>query len=86
VLDDDSLLLAYEDARLAAIIRLRGAGDAVVPAAWTDLAAGKVVLTTEDPAFVSDPVPIDVHRQDGSVRVRFARPGAIVVRSVVDDR
>jgi len=39
-----------------------------------------VVLTTEDPDVVADPVPI---RSDGEsqLRLRFARPGAIVLGS-----
>jgi len=36
-------------------------------------------LSTENPTFCSDPLPIDLTLSAGSGRVRFERPGAIVL-------
>jgi maltooligosyltrehalose trehalohydrolase len=84
-LGEDSLLLCRRSAaeRLLAVIQLRQPGThdlrehslAELPRtlAWNP------VLTTEDPAFATRPAPLELTLQP--LRVSFARPGAIILRS-----
>jgi maltooligosyltrehalose trehalohydrolase len=65
---------------VAVVASLRGRG----PVAADGLPAGRdwqVVLTTEDPAFDPDPVPIGVDRSGGGLTLVFDRPGAVVLRA-----
>ena len=59
-------------AAFAICVRLRGAGEVHVK----DLGHSAAALTTEDPAFAVDPVPIRIDGRDGAIA--FARPGAVV--------
>jgi maltooligosyltrehalose trehalohydrolase len=71
----DSVMVARPGVRQRFLIvaRLRGAGRVEV----RDLAgAWKTLLTTEDPAFAPDPMPIGI---DGTA-VDFRRPGAVVLQ------
>jgi maltooligosyltrehalose trehalohydrolase len=81
-LDDDTIVLRREHrgASLAVVVRLQGAGRAVVPRDFAPAAgAGSSVLTTEDASFTDAPVPIDVAFTADVVHVTFQRPGAIVL-------
>ena len=75
-LDRDSVMVARPDSRQRFLIvaRLRGAGrvevDALAGAPW------ETVLTTEDPAFAADPMPIGIE----ATAVDFRRPGAVVLQ------
>ncbi|MEX2230149.1 MAG: malto-oligosyltrehalose trehalohydrolase [Dehalococcoidia bacterium] len=70
------------------IARLRGAGGhphapLLAPPAGS---RWEQVLTTEDAAFAPEPMPVTVAPGDaGAAAARFARPGAVVLRTV-DDR
>lgn len=60
---------------VAAVIRLRGAGKTgrITAGTW------RTLLTTEDAAFAPDPAPPTVDAAGGAVR--FARPGAVLLRA-----
>ena len=84
-LDEHSLMVTLRcgavagEHDLTAIVRLSGAGRVVVPGAgptWRD-----VFMTTEDADVTKDPAPIRVETA-APFTVRFARPGAIVVRGL----
>jgi hypothetical protein len=83
-LDDDTVaVLRHPDGidSIAIVARLAGAGDVDVP--LTDTLRNRswtTILTTEDPAFTPDPKPLRVHPANGSLRVTFAGPAAIVLR------
>jgi maltooligosyltrehalose trehalohydrolase len=87
--DADSVVLRREDADAVfwIIVRLRGAGfvdlRSLVPEAQVRRTS-RVLLTTEDPAFAEDPQPPESDGTEG--RFRFARPGAVVLRSDRDGR
>ncbi len=78
----DSVVLRREgpDAVFWVVVRLRGAGDVdlgpVLHDAQTRRTA-RVLLTTEAPQFAPDPHPPEYDGAAG--RVRFARPGAVVL-------
>ena len=69
------------------IARLVSAGDVDLGAAASalghDVPAGKfeIMLDTEHAQFAADPRAIDISTVSGATIVRFARPGAIIVRS-----
>jgi maltooligosyltrehalose trehalohydrolase len=75
-LDADSVMVARPGLgqRFLIVARLRGAGcvevDGLAGGPWTTM------LTTEDPAFAPDPMPIGI---DGTA-VDFRRPGAVVLQ------
>jgi maltooligosyltrehalose trehalohydrolase len=83
-LDENSLLLCRRSRteRLLAVVQLRGAGDhdlrdnllAKIP----ESCVWDTVLTTEDPKVSTDSAPVEIARQP--LRLRFARPGAVVLR------
>ena len=70
---------------LLVVVRLSGAGDVTVAGvpAWHDTR-----ITTEDERFAADPAPITVlglstpqsSSEDRTLTIRFARPGAVVLR------
>jgi maltooligosyltrehalose trehalohydrolase len=63
--------------QLLIIARLEGEGTVVVPDAGSR--DWQVLLTTEDSDLAPDPMPIEISTRDG-ITVRFARPGAVVLR------
>jgi maltooligosyltrehalose trehalohydrolase len=88
-LDADSLALRRDaetgPTSLWAIVRLKGAGTASLagqPAApnrhW------EFVLTTEDPHFAPDPSPPETDLAGPAPFIRFARPGAVLLRAHAD--
>jgi 1,4-alpha-glucan branching enzyme len=77
---------------LLAVIQLRGAG--VVDLQSTDIApqlrqlgvrAWEVVLSTEEPRFCPDPVPILADTSEPAPSVAFRRPGALILRPVPEE-
>jgi maltooligosyltrehalose trehalohydrolase len=85
--DADSVVLRREgpNAVFWIVVRLRGAGlvdlSPQIPEARARHTA-RVLLTTEDPPFAPDPQPPEFDRAGG--RLRFDRPGAVVV--MIDSR
>jgi maltooligosyltrehalose trehalohydrolase len=84
-LDPDTILLrrgAPAGPDLLLVSRLRGAGDVALTA--EDAGAGPdpwyVVLDTEDPRYAPDPRPIELTSVPSAVRIRFQRPGAVLLR------
>jgi maltooligosyltrehalose trehalohydrolase len=71
-------LFSRRDAHgVVVVARLAGSGDATLP---IDAGSARVLLTSEDADVVSDPVAIDVDGRS-PLRVRFGRPGALVLGS-----
>ncbi|MEO6057412.1 MAG: malto-oligosyltrehalose trehalohydrolase [Gemmatimonadales bacterium] len=56
------------DSALLALVRLRGAGATKLGKGW------RALLTTEDPEYTADPLPVEL-----GAEARFARPGAVVL-------
>jgi len=83
-LGENGLLLCRRSAtdRLLAVIQLRGSGAHDLGkynfAELSDDRVWQQVLTTEDRIFTADPVPMEAAQP---LRIRFARPGAVVLRS-----
>jgi maltooligosyltrehalose trehalohydrolase len=77
-LDDETLLIErrHEQERVWLLVRLGGDGAAAFRAA----PGAHVVLTTEDPDLSPDPRPIAVALDGDTAEVRFARPGAVLLR------
>jgi maltooligosyltrehalose trehalohydrolase len=75
-LDDDTVFFTRGDddggPTFAVCVRLRGAGAVAIGKGEV----GDPVLTTEDPAFATDPKPVRIDRREGTIE--FARPGAVV--------
>jgi maltooligosyltrehalose trehalohydrolase len=69
--------VAHHSEQLLVVARLASDGTVVVP----DVASPdwQVVLTTEDSDVASDPMPIEISTRD-RITIRFARPGAVVLR------
>ncbi|TFG87006.1 MAG: DUF3459 domain-containing protein, partial [Gemmatimonadales bacterium] len=74
---------ARDGAALVAVVRLLGSGVVEIPASalrgappgsWT------AVLSTEDPEHSPDPLPIGLDPAGRTLQVRFARPGAVVLK------
>jgi maltooligosyltrehalose trehalohydrolase len=67
---------------LLLIARLRGGGDVFLSA--EDAGPGSeswyVILDTEDDLYAPDPRPIELAEATGAVRIRFQRPGAVLLR------
>jgi maltooligosyltrehalose trehalohydrolase len=80
-LDEDTLVIrrGAGGRKVHVIVRLRGEGETDVELAGFDVA--RVLLTTEDPRFASDPRPFDIAAGNGRCRIRFSRPGAIIVEA-----
>jgi maltooligosyltrehalose trehalohydrolase len=82
-LDQDTVSLEQQmqdGSRLVTIARLRGAGEARLPAhAAPAPARVERVLTTEDREFTSDPAPIAIEHGVDGLRVAFRRPGAVLL-------
>jgi hypothetical protein len=80
--EDSVLVVRREDATAVfwIVVRLRGAGTLELTSLLADIPdrrALRVLLTTEDPRFVEDPQPPEYDGVSG--RVRFTRPGAVVL-------
>ena len=84
-LDNETLAMRRADGDdiFWVVIRLLGAGNADLSAAIVDAgdtdAEWTVVLTTEDPVFAPDSIPVVVDEQGGP-RARFARAGAVILK------
>ena len=84
-LDNETLAMRRADGNdiFWVVIRLLGAGRADLSAAIVDAgdtdAEWTVVLTTEDPVFAPDSIPVFVDEQGGPL-VRFARAGAVIFK------
>ena len=82
--DDDTIALRRADGDdvFLVVVRLRGAGSVDVGA--LSLAEQRrdweTVLTTEDPLFATDPLPIAVDLQPEGPAVQFARAGGVILR------
>jgi maltooligosyltrehalose trehalohydrolase len=69
---------------LLLLARLRGEGEIAVDA-WTAIdprRRWRVVVTTEDDTFVESPQMADIDLDGRWPRVRFARPGAIILQTL----
>ena len=81
-LDADTILMWRGGAgvSLGTVVRLRGSGAAAVPPDPAIPAPERlqVILTTEDAEFTTSPAPIPV-ALNGSLSMRFSRPGAVVL-------
>jgi maltooligosyltrehalose trehalohydrolase len=78
-LGQDALVLRRETPAMAlvVVVQLRGAGGyALAPGTWR----WSPVLTTEDAAFVTDPVPVELTLP--TLGLRFSRPGAAILKGV----
>jgi len=77
-LDGETLLIERRDGteRLWIVIRLGGAGTIAVPAAH----GAHVMLTTEDQDVAPDAQPMQITLGENTAEVRFARPGAVLLR------
>lgn len=67
---------------VVAVIRLKGSGPLLFggpPGVPLD-PAPEIILSTEDPPFAPDPMPIRLDRTGPVARVLFERPGAAVIR------
>jgi hypothetical protein len=62
---------------IAVVIRLKGSGLLVLPMTGEGREP-KAILTTEDPAFATDPSPIRV--DPSGLSLNFQRPGAYLFR------
>jgi maltooligosyltrehalose trehalohydrolase len=84
-LDENSLLLCRRSPTecLLAVIQLRGAGDHDLGdhflAKLAENCIWDNVLSTEDAEVAPDPAPVEIAHQP--LRLRFARPGAVILRS-----
>ena len=78
VLDHETLLIERRDGgeRLWIVVRLGGEGTVRAPVPR----GAHVMLTTEDSDVAADSRPINLEFGDGAVEVRFARPGAVMMR------
>jgi maltooligosyltrehalose trehalohydrolase len=78
-LDAETILLVRRngDERLWVVVRMRGAGTALICGAG----AVRTLLTTEDPDLAIDPVPLEIVPRGEHAEVRFLRPGAAVLQS-----
>jgi len=89
-LDDDTLLLRRwdGDSQFLVLACLRGAGtidlhtreDVSLP----DSMRWQVVLTTEDAGYATDAMPPEIDLSGSRPVVRFARPAAVLLKSVAD--
>ena len=96
--DSVVILRAREGQALAVVARMRGDGETVlsandldIPEGAFDGAAGtnlsgrwrwQPVVSSEDAGFAADRHPIEVDSDGSTLRCRFARPGAVVLRAV----
>jgi maltooligosyltrehalose trehalohydrolase len=86
VLDDDTIGIRRQSADEAMwiVVRLRGSGTVDVSRALPPYRdAGKVwcvVRTTEDPAFVEEPSPIQIETSAEGPALHFHRPGGVIFR------
>jgi maltooligosyltrehalose trehalohydrolase len=81
-LDAGAMLVRRQhgDERFAIVVQLAGSSTVLIDDAGGGTSSPALVLSTEDERFAPDPQPPALERQDGRLIVRFARPGAIIVR------
>jgi maltooligosyltrehalose trehalohydrolase len=82
---DDGTVALRRDGRHATwlvIVRLKGAGmvEMGLPAIGETTSEPRVILTTEDPRFASDPVMPTIRASAHSLSIQFQRPGAVILR------
>ena len=77
----DSLGLVFGESDFVALIHLRGAVELAVPVLGPRDSLG-ALLSTEDPDHALDPAPITLHLGPDGWRVRFDRPGAVILASI----
>ena len=64
----------------ACICRLRGGGTVrYLPGPALERKAWRLALSTEDPAYVAEPRPIDVLDAPAGIQLTFPRPGAVIL-------
>ena len=83
-LDQDTVSLrrVTDDSCFHVLVRLRGAGTVDLPCDGFAIDPRQdVVLTTEETRFADDPRSIALSMASGSCRIRFGRPGAIVIKT-----
>jgi maltooligosyltrehalose trehalohydrolase len=80
-LADHSIALRYDGVSraLLVVVRLRGGGATFLPPA--DIGHWTLVLSSEDPSFVSEPRPISLGLSEPEPVFVFARPGAVVLEA-----
>jgi maltooligosyltrehalose trehalohydrolase len=87
-LDQDTILLrrAADGTVFEVIVRLRGAGLVTVPRPDESLRGGtaEAVLSTEEPRFTLDPHPVSITARGVAREIRFARPGAVLLKTADD--
>jgi maltooligosyltrehalose trehalohydrolase len=64
--------------RFLVVVRLSGAGAVSVEAAGPQ--APQTVLSTEDPRYASDPMPLNIRQEQTRTIVEFHRPGAAILK------
>ena len=87
VLDDDTLAVRRDTVdqhhAVLAIVRLRGGGSVTLARGTGEVVSlddhFALALSTESPAFANDSAPLDLTIAQDVVRVRFERPGALVL-------
>lgn len=70
--------------RVAALVRLRGAGPVALPPGWGCAGRWRVLLTTEAPEFAPDARPPAVDLSGAAATAIFDRPGAVIVAGTPD--
>jgi maltooligosyltrehalose trehalohydrolase len=86
--NDDALVLCQQPANTEAVwlvVQLRGSGTVDLSAGpWSAATPGRnweVILTTEDPSFDPEPVPVRIEARPGELpTVEFGRPGAVLLQ------
>ena len=81
-LGPDTLGFVFEASDFVAIVHLQGAGELAVPVLSGRDHLG-ILLSTEDPDHVADPLPITLRSTADGWRVQFVRPGAVILAATV---
>ncbi len=82
-LDDHSLAIRLgigTGSQILAVVRLKGSGVVDLGGSGPGGRPPQIILTTEDPPFAPDPMPIRFEPSPTTPRLRFDRPGAAVIR------
>jgi hypothetical protein len=69
---------AEDGAALVTLVALRGSPTVAAREEEVGEGTSSLVLDTEDPAYATDPLPIEVGRSSPP-SARFARPGAVIL-------
>jgi maltooligosyltrehalose trehalohydrolase len=83
--DDDTLVMRPEEGETCWVVaKLRGAGTVNLPAVvgepFPDGTGWVVLLTTEEPLYAPDPVPIAIDQEPEGPTIHFRRPGAVILK------